>query len=195
MKSLISKTTKILKEIVKTITPLLDKMVSKLIAFSKRSKDWFLNLEIQHQALVSLALLFAIGLIGLLVTLSGPSNTSSNSADPAEVAKEPEREIFFTCTETEITPAEITISAKEFIRFRFKNEASNPTSFGLRAREDTFLGFGGGETSQINSTIAIAPQTIASFSWRIPAEIKGRTIESYCSRQDSEVTGIVKFNK
>ncbi len=90
--------------------------------------------------------------------------------DSTNYPDDPQIDLEFSCDDAVITSETQTVRAPAFARFRFTNTGTAKQRFGVRPLD----GEGAGK-----STMAIAPQTKASFSWRIPAV--SEDIEVYCS--------------
>lgn len=148
----------------------------------KKGIKEFSNLEAHLKLLSLLVVILIIGIAGLMSVLSVSEDAPVNVED---YPFQPNSDIEFSCTDSEINPAETTVRGGDFVRFYFKNESSKPASFSILRKDGAV----------VDSTISIAPNTIASFSWRVPATLKDKTLVSRCSFQGSEIVGEIKFKK
>lgn len=166
--------------LVRKITRFFLKTVKLLGILAGDAYKWFRKLPAQIQAISLLVLVLVVGIAGVIYVINSNKEVVVKAED---YSPNPEREILFTCTDSTIDPSQETVRGGEFIRFRFKNEGTKPTSFSVRGEETT-----------VGSTISIAPNTIASFSWRVPPKIKDKELVSSCVQTNGgQLEGEIKF--
>lgn len=159
------------------------KSIIKLsIAIYRKGQDRFFSLQKQQRILVMLGAVLLIGVLGLLASMQEDENIAIRAEDypPA-----PERNINVSCTDSEIAPSEVSIQGGSFVKFFFKNKGTKNTSFSVR----------GEKSGKQGSTIAIAPETIGQFSWRVPPKIKDKTLEMVCLQGDRKIIGKINFQE
>ena len=122
-----------------------------------------------------------LGLVVLVLKPRPPEVTVFNAPiDSTSYPDDPEIDLEFSCDDEVITSETQTVQAPAFVRFRFTNTGTAKQRFGVRSLDGEVAG---------KSTMAIAPETKASFGWRLPA-VAG-DIEVYCSDHPTRTEDLV----
>lgn len=130
-----------------------------------------------------IAIIAGLGLLFVVVFVAGNNSREDVAVvDIASYPTEPEQDIFVACTDDVMDPDTITLQPRTFVKIFFTNEGTFEQRFGIRFKSGDAIG----------STRAIAPETKANFSWRVPEGTF--TAQMYCTdhpdRAD-ELTGSV----